>query len=110
MTQTTEQLLAERGKTHGKYTEHAACTQDLLELCMSQKNWPFLRSTQKESIHMFCHKMGRILTGFPNLDDHWDDIAGYAKLISQEQAEITAKEHLDEDVRQGNLALNSAQS
>lgn len=110
MIQTTEQILADRLKTHGKYTDHASCTQALLEICMSQKNWASLRPTQKESIHMFCHKMGRILTGNPNIDDHWDDIAGYAKLIPQEYMDVVAKEHLDEEVRLGNLAPNSSQS
>jgi hypothetical protein len=32
---------------------------------------------------MIFHKIGRILTGNPFLRDHHDDIAGYARLISQ---------------------------
>ena len=32
---------------------------------------------------MIAHKIGRILAGNPDFKDHWDDIAGYAVLISQ---------------------------
>jgi hypothetical protein len=32
---------------------------------------------------MICYKMGRILSGDSNNLDHWDDIAGYATLVSK---------------------------
>ena len=82
MSMTTEQLLAERGKTHGEYTDHARCTQNIMRAMQSEKNWDSLSDVQKESLHMFAHKMGRIATGNPDIHDHWDDIAGYAKLVS----------------------------
>jgi hypothetical protein len=31
---------------------------------------------------MICHKISRIANGDPNYADSWDDIAGYAKLVS----------------------------
>lgn len=79
----TEQLLAERGKTHGDYTDHARCTQAIMRALMAEKNWDDLPDVMKESLHMFAHKMGRVVTGDPFHADHWDDIAGYAKLVSQ---------------------------
>lgn len=82
MTKTTEELLAERAKTHGEYTDHARCTQNIMRAMQSEKNWNSLSDIQKESLHMFAHKMGRIATGNPDIHDHWDDIAGYAKLVS----------------------------
>lgn len=82
MNQTTEQLLAERRTTHGEYSDHARCTQNIMRAMMSEKNWDTLSDIQKESMHMFAHKMGRIATGDPDIHDHWDDIAGYAKLVS----------------------------
>ena len=82
MTKTTEELLIERGKTHGEYTDHARCTQNIMRAMQSEKNWYSLSDIQKESLHMFAHKMGRIATGNPDIHDHWDDIAGYAKLVS----------------------------
>jgi hypothetical protein len=83
VTKTTEELLAERAKTHGEYTEHARCTQNIMRAMQLEKNWYELSDIQKESLHMFAHKMGRIATGNPNIHDHWDDIAGYAKLVSE---------------------------
>lgn len=82
MTKTTEELLIERGKTHGEYSDHARCTQNIMRAMQSEKNWERLSDIQKESLHMFAHKMGRIATGNPDIHDHWDDIAGYAKLVS----------------------------
>ncbi len=82
MSKTTEELLVERGKTHGEYTDHARCTQNIMRAMQSEKNWDSLSDIQKESLHMFAHKMGRIATGNPDVHDHWDDIAGYAKLVS----------------------------
>lgn len=80
---TTEELLAERGKTHGEYGEHARCTQSILRVLQAERGYPALSDMQKETLHMIAHKMGRIVTGNPNIADHYDDIAGYAKLISQ---------------------------
>lgn len=83
MSQTTEQLLAERAKTHGEYSEHARCTQSIMRALQRERGWDGLSDIQKESLHMFAHKMGRVVTGNPDIHDHWDDIAGYAKLVSQ---------------------------
>jgi hypothetical protein len=82
MSKTTEELLIERGKTHGEYTDHARCTQNIMRAIQSEMNWERLSDIQKESLHMFAHKIGRIATGNPDIHDHWDDIAGYAKLVS----------------------------
>lgn len=79
----TEDLLEVRKSTHGEYSEHARCTQRIMRALMAERNWPNLTNIQLESLHMFAHKMGRIVTGDPNVHDHWDDIAGYAVLVSQ---------------------------
>jgi hypothetical protein len=80
----TKELLAERGKTHGDYSDHAQITQ-LLKGAMRNtgRNWPSLVPIQVEALEMIAHKIGRILSGDPNHQDHWDDIAGYAKLVSE---------------------------
>jgi hypothetical protein len=75
-----DKILAERAKTHGDYTEHAQCTQDIMLTLMLHRNWISLTADQKETLHMIAHKMGRVVTGNPNIADHWDDMAGYAKL------------------------------
>ena len=84
MTDNTDTLLAERGKTHGRFDEHASITQQTKELWHLGKKWNELSYCQAETLEMIAHKVGRILSGDPNFKDHWDDIAGYARLVSQE--------------------------
>lgn len=90
----TKDLLIERGKTHGDYLEHARCTQMLKNII---KNFMIVHPAsdtpvivydnltvcQRESLDMIAHKIGRILAGDPDFRDHWDDIAGYAKLVAE---------------------------
>lgn len=86
---TVEELVAERGKTHGDYADHARCTQNLKRVIESElehrnfRGQPSLSDTQLEALDMFCHKIGRIIAGDPNIHDHWDDIGGYAKITSE---------------------------
>lgn len=84
----TKELLIERGKTHGDYEEHARATQRLKEVMRFQSQngfacWAKLDEPQRESLDMIAHKIGRILAGDPDFRDHWDDIAGYAKLVAE---------------------------
>lgn len=81
---TTEEILAERSKTHGDFTDNARVMQGLKRVAEASPNWEVkLTPVQKEAIHMILHKVGRICSGNPNIHDHWDDIAGYAKLASE---------------------------
>jgi hypothetical protein len=43
-----------------------------------------LSDQQIEALEMIAHKIGRIIAGDPDFDDHWDDIAGYAKIANKE--------------------------
>lgn len=86
--QTTEQILEERAKTHGDFTDNAEVMQALKRVVEVSRNWrggqeSRLSPVQKEALHMILHKVGRICSGNPNINDHWDDIAGYAKLASE---------------------------
>ena len=84
MTQkTTDELLQERGRTHGEYTHHARVTQGILDICSVECGWASLPPIMRETVHMIAHKIGRVVTGNPYINDHWDDIAGYARLVSQ---------------------------
>lgn len=81
-----EALLAERGSTHGDFTNHAGCAQELKDtvhnwLARSGKSWHELPYEVRESLDMILHKIGRIVAGDTLHADHWDDIAGYAKLV-----------------------------
>lgn len=78
-----EQILAEREKTHGCYKAHADITQSIKLDMSNTPQWAMLENTQREALDMIAHKIGRILAGNPSYKDHWDDIAGYATLVSK---------------------------
>jgi hypothetical protein len=37
---------------------------------------------------MIIHKIGRIVTGNPDVPDHWLDIEGYARLVRDRLGEL----------------------
>ena len=75
-------LLKEREKTHGNFFYNSLYSQSLKMIMKSSKNWEGLSEFKKESLEMIVHKIGRILAGDSNAEDHWDDISGYALLVS----------------------------
>jgi hypothetical protein len=90
----TKDLLVERGKTHGNYSDHARITQKIKKCLYNEHKitpasdtpipcWEYLTVEQCEALDMIAHKIGRILAGDPDFRDHWDDIAGYAKLVAE---------------------------
>lgn len=83
MAQPTDELLETRKKTHGDFTHNAAFTQGAMDLAQAAPNWPRLSPVQREAVHMILHKIARALVGNPDESDHFDDIAGYARLVSQ---------------------------
>ena len=83
--------LIERGKKYGKFDGHARITQKIKRVMTTDTNWEELSNSQKESLEMIAHKIGRILNGDPDYIDHWVDIAGYATLV----ADMLAPEQLD---------------
>jgi hypothetical protein len=74
-------ILNERATTHGDFRDHARVTQRLKGIMTCSPNWQKLSFEQREALDMIQHKIGRILSGNPDHEDHWDDIAGYAKLV-----------------------------
>lgn len=83
MTDSVEAILNERQKTHGDYADHAQITQAIKRVMNMNDDYVKLNDMQREALDMIAHKIGRILAGNPNFADHWDDIAGYARLVSQ---------------------------
>lgn len=75
-----EGILCERQKTHGEFRTHAVMSQYLKDVMADKR----LSSVQREGLEMIFHKIARILNGNPDYKDHWDDIAGYATLVSKE--------------------------
>lgn len=87
MSDPTKELLAERRKTHGLFCEHEQIAQSLKAAMHATANWDRCTLSQQESLEMIAHKIGRILAGNPDHKDHWDDIAGYARLVADQIAE-----------------------
>lgn len=95
MNTSVEEILTQRQKTHGPYKEHARVTQTIKSLMHSEGNWKILTVCQRETLDMIAHKIGRILSGDPNVQDHWDDIAGYSTLVSKNIVEHAAPSDID---------------
>jgi len=74
------ELLEGRASSHGDYLVTADIAQSL-KAAAQVGNWDSLTSEQRESIHLICTKIARILSGNPYKVDHWRDIAGYAQLV-----------------------------
>ena len=74
-------LLVERRKTHGDFGDNARISQTLKTL-LRQGSAEF-SFAHKEALDMIALKLSRILSGQADFKDHWDDIAGYAKLASE---------------------------
>lgn len=73
-------LIDERQTTHGSYEENARIAQATKDLWRTGKNWPALKPRQRESLELIATKVGRILAGDPDCQDHWKDIVGYLAL------------------------------
>lgn len=86
-------LLAERGSRYGSFNTHAKVTQAFKLQCAEalKDSRVVLSPSQQESLDMIFHKIGRIVNGDPNYVDSWDDIAGYATLVSDELRENESK-------------------
>lgn len=84
MTSGVTEILKQRGSRYGIFKDHALVTQQLKSTMKSTEGWSRLSASQKESLEMIAHKIGRILNGDPNYDDSWIDISGYAELVVKE--------------------------
>lgn len=73
-------LINNREATHGDFASKAGFIQTVKE--MARVNGDSLSSSQLEALDNIIQKMGRIVYGDANCQDHWEDIAGYAKLAS----------------------------
>ena len=83
MTEPRDPILVEREKTHGSFEQTARLSQVLKMTFESDgTNYPS-NMVHREALDMIALKLSRILSGQANFKDHWDDIAGYAKLGSE---------------------------
>lgn len=73
-------VLQERKKTHGSFEQNASISQGLKGIFRIGES-P-VKVVHREALDMIALKLSRILSGQADYKDHWDDIAGYAKLAS----------------------------
>jgi hypothetical protein len=79
---TTDELIQERHETHGDFKDNARLSQYLKELFRDEEGWALLGTVRREALDMIALKISRILSGKADESDHWDDIAGYARLAA----------------------------
>lgn len=76
----TTDLLKERDTTHGSFVINSRVGQKLKDVVRSEPTYQNLPLLHREALDFIFSKVGRIMAGQYDFDDHWDDIAGYAKL------------------------------
>lgn len=77
-----EKTLAERGGRYGDFEDCARVAQKLKSTVWESAGTK-LQPDQMEALDNICSKIARLLNGDPNYRDNWDDIAGYALLVSK---------------------------
>lgn len=74
-------LISQRASTHGPFDRSSATVQETKDLWRAAPNWERMHSWQRECLDMVAHKVGRILHGDPDYNDHWVDIQGYVARV-----------------------------
>lgn len=80
--------ILESRKIYGDYRDVATCSQTLKDVCDEMRRKCSGRPIgpcERESIHNICQKLARVVCGNAYVQDHWDDIANYARLASRGQ-------------------------
>lgn len=72
----TTAILASREHTHGSFDENARVWQ---AICTEANRTEFTNDRQRLAFNMIALKLARLIQN-PTIRDHWDDIAGYARL------------------------------
>lgn len=78
--QSTEALLDERNSTHGSFIVNSRVGQSLKDVIRRELSYRDLPLIHREALDFIFSKIGRIMAGQYDYNDHWHDIAGYAKL------------------------------
>lgn len=76
-------ILVEREKTHGSFDDYSTLAMEIIDKISKHrydKGIPTGKPQHREAVSMIVRKLSRIVNGKENHKDHWDDIAGYAKL------------------------------
>lgn len=73
-------IIEEREKTHGSYPRQSHIAQQLKDVLRSGDSYAQLTEGQLEALDMICTKQARIVSGDPQIPEHWDDMSGYSRL------------------------------
>lgn len=92
-------LLGERQQTHGSYSQVSKVCQAIKSAMRNSGGWLYLSDEQKESLEMTAMKIARIVCGNPNHADHWEDIEGYARLVSNELERERVADMLEQSIK-----------
>jgi hypothetical protein len=92
-------LLGERQKSHGTYSEVSSICQAIKRTMRQSSGWDHLANEQAEALEMIAMKVARILSGNSNFADHWEDIEGYARLVSNELQRERVADMLEQSIR-----------
>lgn len=84
------ELIATRRGTHGDWQVQSAIEQAVKDRLRAGPCWPMMLPAQRAAVEMIAVKLSRIVSGNPNEPDHWDDIAGYARLGKQGHSDADA--------------------
>ena len=74
------EILKKRGKEYGDHTVIYDRVWKLWGPMIEDKEFHGLKGWQKVEVMMILFKVGRGVSS-PDVDDHWDDIGGYAQLV-----------------------------
>lgn len=88
---TVKDILIERGKRYGEFSEHARITQNIKSAMKDSPNWTKLPPYQKEALEMIAHKCGRLLNGDFMYEDNFIDLVGYGQLALDDTKTENAK-------------------
>lgn len=82
--ETVSQILNERGKRYGLFSNHAKISQSFKEIMVIalDQSEVDIAPDQREALEMIFHKIARIINGDPDYADSWVDVAGYAMLVA----------------------------
>jgi hypothetical protein len=74
-------ILADRGKKYGVFSEQAKTAQALKQILFKQRPRHEMSADQAEAMDMMCTKLSRLVHGDHNHVDGWVDIAGFSQLV-----------------------------
>lgn len=73
-------IIEERHQTHGSFVVGSRVSQGLKEVVRNEYGYKKLDRIHREALDNMFGKIGRIIAGKHDFDDHWEDCSNYARL------------------------------